>query len=76
MVKRVVLVPMDNNEILFILITRTGMVLTKKVTVSSNVTQDDLYCFSKYLTDELCGYAINEIKDTHLRPPAERENAR
>ncbi len=63
-VKRVVLVPMDNNEILFILVTRTGVVETKKVMVSSNVTQDDLHNFSKYLTGELCGYAINEIKDT------------
>ncbi len=63
-VKRVVLVPMDSNEILFILITRTGVVLTKKVTVSSSVTQDDLYCFSNYLTGELCGYAIYEIKDS------------
>lgn len=61
-VKRVVLVPLDNNEILFILITRTGVVLTKKVMISSNVTQDDLYTYSKYLTGELCGYAINEIK--------------
>jgi heat-inducible transcriptional repressor len=63
-VKRIVLVPMDNNEILFVLITRTGTVLTKKVLVSSNVTQDDLYTFSKYLTNELSGYAIFEIKDT------------
>ena len=62
-VKRIVLVPMDNNDILFILITRTGIVLTKKVLVSSSVTQDDLYSFSNYLTGELCGYAINDIKD-------------
>jgi len=55
---------MDNNEILFILITRTGMVLTKKVLVSSSVTQDELYDFSRYLTEELCGYDIYEIKDT------------
>jgi heat-inducible transcriptional repressor len=61
-VKRVVLVSMDNNEILFVLISRTGMVLTKKVVVSSSVTQDDLYNYSKYLTNELCGYDIYEIK--------------
>jgi heat-inducible transcriptional repressor len=63
-VKRVVLVPMDSNEILFILVTRTGVVLTKKVSVSTNVTQDDLYSYSNYLTGELCGYAVYEIKDT------------
>lgn len=62
-VKRIVLIPMDNNDILFILITRTGTVLTKKVLVSSSVTQDDLYSFSNYLTGELCGYAIYDIKD-------------
>jgi heat-inducible transcriptional repressor len=63
-VKRIVLVPMGNNEILFILITRTGMVLTKKVTISANVTQDDSYAFSAYLTEELCGYAVYEILDS------------
>jgi heat-inducible transcriptional repressor len=63
-VKRIVLVPMDNNDILFILITRIGVVLTKKIVISSTVTQDDLYSFSKYLTGELCGYTIYEIKDT------------
>ena len=63
-VKRIVLVPMGINEILFILITRTGMVLSKKVTVSSNVTQDDMHAFSTYLTEELCGYAVYEIMDS------------
>jgi heat-inducible transcriptional repressor len=63
-VKRIVLVPMGINEVLFILITRTGMVLTKKVTISSNVTQDDMYAFSAYLTEELCGYAVYEIIDS------------
>lgn len=63
-VKRVVLVPMDNNEILFILVTRTGMVLNRKVMISANITQDDLYVFSRYLTGELCGYAINEIRES------------
>ncbi len=63
-VKRIVLVPMDNNEVLFILVTRTGMVLTRKVMISSTVTQDELYDYSKYLTGELSGYSINEIRDT------------
>jgi len=63
-VKRIVLVPMGINEILFILVTRTGMVLPKKVTVSANVTQDDMYAFSAYLTEELSGYAVYEIMDS------------
>jgi heat-inducible transcriptional repressor len=63
-VKKIVLVLLDNNEVLFILVTRTGTVLNKKVVVSSNVTQDDLYNYSRYLTGELSGYTINEIRET------------
>ncbi|MBN2079457.1 MAG: heat-inducible transcription repressor HrcA [Spirochaetes bacterium] len=62
-VKRIVLVPMDQNEVLFILVTRTGMVLTRKVVISSTVTQDDLYDYSKYLTGELGGYSIHDIRE-------------
>jgi heat-inducible transcriptional repressor len=32
------------------------------VVISSNVTQDDLYSYSNYLTGELCGYPLEEIK--------------
>jgi len=62
-VKRIELVPIDNTEVLLILITRTGMVVTKKVIVSVNLTQDNLYEYSKYLTGELCGYSLHEIKE-------------
>lgn len=61
-VKYIDLVPLDNNEILFILITRTGVVLTKRVTVSTSILQDELYQHSRYLSSELCGYSLNEIK--------------
>ncbi len=62
-VKRIELIPLDNNEILLILIARTGMVLTKKVFVSVSLTPDSLYEYSRYLTGELCGYSILEIRD-------------
>jgi heat-inducible transcriptional repressor len=61
-VKHIELVLLDNNEILVILVTRSGMVINKRVIVSTNLTQDDLYRFSKYLTGELGGYSLMEVK--------------
>jgi heat-inducible transcriptional repressor len=63
-VKRIELVNLDIDQVLVILVTRTGMVINKKIHVSSTVTQDELYEFSKFLTTELCGYSLLEIKDT------------
>ncbi|MBP7605351.1 MAG: heat-inducible transcription repressor HrcA [Spirochaetes bacterium] len=60
--KHIELVLLDNNEILAILVTRNGIVINKKVTVSTNITQDELYRFSKFLTGELGGYSLFEIK--------------
>lgn len=65
-VKRIELVLLDNNEVLIIIIARTGMVMTKKVNLSMNVTQDELYEFSRFLTAELSGYSIHDIKDNVL----------
>ncbi len=61
-VKYIDLVPLDNNEILFIMITRTGVILTKRVSVSASLLQDELYQHSRYLTSELCGYSLLEIR--------------
>jgi heat-inducible transcriptional repressor len=61
-VKHIDLVQLDNDEILFILITRNGMILNKKVTVSTRITQDDIYDLSRYLTRELRGYSLLEIR--------------
>ncbi len=61
-VKHIELVLLDNNEILVILVTRSGIVINKRVIVSTNLTQDELYRFSKYLTSELGGYSLFEIK--------------
>lgn len=62
-IKRIELVPLDAGEILFILVTRTGTVVNRKVYITANITQDNLYEYSRYLTAELSGYAIREIKD-------------
>ncbi len=62
-VKRIELVNLDNNQVLLILVTRTGMVINRKVQLSTSFTQDELYEYSKFLTSELCGYSLNEIKN-------------
>ena len=62
-VKRIELIPLDNSEVLLVLVTRTGMVVNRKVTLSVAVTQDDLYDFSKFLTAELSGYSLRDIKE-------------
>ncbi len=65
-VKRIVLVPIDAGEVLVVLVTRTGTVISRKVFISDNITQDVLHEHSRYLSGELCGYAIYEIKDQVL----------
>lgn len=76
-VKHIDLIPLDNNEILFLLITRTGVILTRRVSVSANIIQDELYQHSKYLTGELCGYSLFEIrKDVFERLRLETMNDR
>ncbi len=62
-VKHIELVPLGNNNILFVLVTRMGMVLNRKVTISSSINYNDLYMYSKYLTGELCGYSLFDIKE-------------
>ncbi len=62
-VKHLELIPLSNNEIIFILVTRTGVVFNKRVVVSTNVTQDELYAYSKYLREELCGFSLMDIKN-------------
>jgi heat-inducible transcriptional repressor len=62
-VKRIDLIPLESNDIIFVLVTRHGVVINKKVTISASITQDHLYEFSRYLTNELCGFQVNEIRD-------------
>ena len=38
------------------------MIFTKKVIISSNITKNELFVCSNYLTSELCGYSLSEIK--------------
>ncbi len=61
-VKHIELIPLSNNNILFVLVTRMGMVLNRKVSITASLNYDDLNKNSKYLTGELCGYSLFDIK--------------
>jgi len=62
-VKLIELIQVESSEVLLITITRTGMILTRKVALSVKVTQDELSDYSKFLTGELSGYSLYEIKE-------------
>jgi heat-inducible transcriptional repressor len=62
-VKLIELIQLESSEVLLIAITRTGMILTRKVAISVRVTQDELFEYSKFLTGELCGYSLHDIKE-------------
>ncbi|MBN2038435.1 MAG: heat-inducible transcription repressor HrcA [Spirochaetes bacterium] len=61
-VKHIELVPLSENTVLFILVTRMGTVVNQKISISSSFSHDDLHAYSKYLTSELCGYSLFDIK--------------
>ena len=62
-VKRIELVPLDDDEVLLILVTRTGMIINRKINLSNSIMQENLHKYSNFLTSELCGYALFEIKN-------------
>ncbi len=62
-VKRIELIPLDANEVLVIIVARTGMVFTRKVRISSSLTHESIYEYSRYLNSELCGYSVQDIKE-------------
>ena len=61
-VKHIELVPLAENTIMFILVTRMGIVINQKITLSSVFSHDELHAYSKYLTSELCGFSLFDIK--------------
>ncbi len=66
-VKHIELVPLGNNSILFIMVTRTDIVLNKKVSISEILSQDELHKMSKFLTIELNGFSVNDVKCNVLK---------
>ncbi|HOF14465.1 MAG TPA: heat-inducible transcriptional repressor HrcA, partial [Spirochaetota bacterium] len=63
-VKHIELISLTSNDVLFIIVTRTGIVIHKKVKLSSSINQDDLYKYSRFLTAELSGYSLVEIRQS------------
>jgi heat-inducible transcriptional repressor len=61
-VKHIEIIPLAENTILFIMVTRIGIVLNQKITLSSSFSHDDLHTYSKYLTSELCGFSLFDIR--------------
>lgn len=62
-IKLIELIQIESNEVLLLAMTRTGLILTRKVNLSVRVTQDELADYSSFLTGELCGYSLQEIKE-------------
>ncbi|MFW6365189.1 MAG: heat-inducible transcriptional repressor HrcA [Spirochaetota bacterium] len=66
-VKHIELVPLGNNVILFILVTRTGIIINKRIPLSKTLNQDELHGFSKFLTTELNGFSIGHVRTTVIQ---------
>ncbi len=62
-IKLIELIQIESSEVLLLAVTRTGLILTRRVNLSVRVTPDELTDYSNYLTGELCGYSLQEIKD-------------
>ncbi len=60
-VKKIELIHLDRNEVIVVIVTRTGMVINKKISLLNEVSQDEMYKYSRYLTSELCGYTLKDI---------------
>ena len=61
-VKLIELIQIESNEVLLLAVSRTGLILTRRVNLSVRVTPDELVDYSSFLTGELCGYSLQEIK--------------
>ncbi|MBE7411911.1 MAG: heat-inducible transcriptional repressor HrcA [Leptospiraceae bacterium] len=60
--KHIELVHVTGEEILMILVMRTGTVVNRNLFVRRNFSQESLYRVSKFLNDHLKGFDLNEIK--------------
>jgi heat-inducible transcriptional repressor len=62
-VRLIELIQIASNEVLLIAVSRTGLILTRKVNLSVRVTPGELVDYSSFLTGELCGYSLQKIKN-------------
>ncbi|HOA06981.1 MAG TPA: heat-inducible transcriptional repressor HrcA [Spirochaetota bacterium] len=61
-VKQIELVSIDPETVLLIIVTRTGVVINKKIAISERVTRDILFSTSNILSSEFAGFSIYDIK--------------
>ncbi len=73
-VKHVELILLAAQDILVIFVTRTGIILNKRVSVSEYLNQDELHKFSKYLTAELNGHSLLSLKDKYFNDMRKKLN--
>lgn len=64
--KHIELISVTPQEILVILVTRSGMVFNKTVIAENPVGQEDLYKISRFLNENLKGYDIADIREDIL----------
>lgn len=65
-VKNIELVQLTQNDVLVVLVTRTGIVINKRVSISQSTTQEELHKYSRYLTSEISGYSLLGLKEKHF----------
>jgi heat-inducible transcriptional repressor len=65
-VKNIELVSLTQKDILVVIVTRTGIVINKRVCISQSLAQEDLHKFSKFLSGEISGYSMLGLKEKHF----------
>lgn len=62
-IKKVEILNLGEGEILIILITRSKMVINRRVQFKQNIGNDELDIISRFLNETVIGYSIHEVKD-------------
>ncbi|MCB1193689.1 MAG: heat-inducible transcription repressor HrcA [Leptospiraceae bacterium] len=74
LVKRIELIHIGGDEILLIVITRSGVILNRRLFLDDHVPQESLYQISKFLNHHLVGFELEEVKkDIMLTLKEDRE---
>ncbi|MCE9499174.1 MAG: heat-inducible transcriptional repressor HrcA [Leptospira sp.] len=60
--KHIELVHVTGEEILAIIVTRSGSVINRNIFVQENIAQESLYRVSRFLNEQLMGHDLREIK--------------
>lgn len=66
-IKQIELVPIDTDTVLFILVTRTGVVINKKIAITEKITRDALLSAANAFSSEFAGFSIQDIKSDVIK---------